>query len=137
MDNISKIVETFSQSQNPEPSISSFSTTHKSCISNYRSKYNFFIIWKRRVRACKIFLTINYYSVNSKKNEKVAVESLEVDEEKKLRAECLKMIIKQEQEAYELKRQHDEDLLYVIAVREAEAKAALAELLLKKEINKD
>ena len=47
------------------------------------------------------------------------------------------MIIKQEQEAYELKRQHDEDLLYVIAVREAEAKAALAELLLKKEINKD
>ena len=41
--------------------------------------------------------------------KRVAVESLGVDKEKKLRVERLTMIIKQEQEAYELKRQHDED----------------------------
>ena len=61
-----------------------------------------------------------------------AAESLE---ERNLRVERLKMIIQQEREAYKLKRRHQEEL-HAIVVQEAKAKAALAELLLKKEMKK-
>ena len=90
--------------------------------------------------------------------KRAATESLEIDDEKKLRVERLKMIIWKEQEAYELKRKHQEELHAIavqeakeirviavqdakakaaLAIQEAEAKAELAELLLKKEINKN
>ena len=79
--------------------------------------------------------------------ERAATESLEVDDEKKLKVERLKMIIRKEQEAYELKRKHQEELhaiavqeaeqIRVIAVQDAKAKAALAELFSEKEINKN